>query len=54
VLAGERDLSPTPELAAEAAALFPVAEVAVQPGAAHLPWIDDPTWFATAVTRFLS
>lgn len=33
VLAGEVDLSPTPGRAAEAAALFPSAEVAVQPGA---------------------
>jgi pimeloyl-ACP methyl ester carboxylesterase len=54
VLAGERDLGPTPERAAEAAALFPAAEVAVQPGAAHFPWIDDPAWFTAALAGFLA
>jgi pimeloyl-ACP methyl ester carboxylesterase len=53
VLAGELDLGPTPERAAEAAALFPAAELAVLPGAAHFPWIDDPAGFATALADFL-
>jgi pimeloyl-ACP methyl ester carboxylesterase len=54
VLVGELDLSPTPEEAAEAAALFTAAEVIIQPGAAHFPWIDDPAWFAATLAAFLS
>lgn len=54
ILAGELDLSATPERAAEAAALFPAAEVAVQPAAAHFPWVDDPAWFTAALAAFLS
>lgn len=53
VLAGELDLGPTPERAAEVAALFPAAELAVLPGAAHFPWIDDPAGFTTALADFL-
>ena len=41
------DLGPTPQRAAEAAGLFPVGEVAVLPGAAHISWLDDP--FAAAL-----
>ena len=52
MLAGELDLSPTPEQAAEAAALFPAAEVVVQPAAAHFPWVDDPAWFSAALADF--
>ncbi|WP_425423656.1 alpha/beta fold hydrolase, partial [Streptomyces megasporus] len=33
---------------------FPAAEFAVQPGAGHYPWLDDPEWFARRVTAFLS
>lgn len=54
VLAGQLDLSPTPEQAAEAAALFPAGELAVQPTASHFPWIDDPAWFTTALAGFLA
>jgi proline iminopeptidase len=50
VLVGEVDNSPTPGLAAEAAALFPAGEVIVQPGAGHFPWIDDPAWFTSAIS----
>ena len=53
-LIGELDNSPTPGLAAEAAALFGTGEVIVQPGAAHFPWIDDPAWFTSAVSGFLA
>lgn len=53
VLAGELDVNTPPELAADAAALFPHARLAVQPGAGHSPWLDDPAWFAAAVTAFL-
>jgi pimeloyl-ACP methyl ester carboxylesterase len=54
VYAGELDFGPTPALAAEAARLFPRAEVAVQPGAGHFPWLDDPAWFTGALAAFLS
>jgi pimeloyl-ACP methyl ester carboxylesterase len=35
-------------------ALFPAAEVVVQPVAAHFPRVDDPASFAAAVAGFLS
>jgi pimeloyl-ACP methyl ester carboxylesterase len=53
VYAGELDSSPTPETAAAGAQLFPNAAVTVQPGAAHFPWLDDPAFFAAAITSFL-
>jgi proline iminopeptidase len=52
VYGGELDLIPAGALA-EAAATFPNAEVTVQPGAGHYPWVDDPAWFSTAVNAFL-
>ncbi|WP_229843464.1 alpha/beta fold hydrolase [Streptomyces chryseus] len=52
VLAGERDGVPTPERATEVAALFPEAELAVQPGGGHFPWLDDPGWFVRTVGAF--
>ena len=54
VLAGEVDLGPSPERAAEAAALFPAGEVVVQPAASHFPWLDDPAWFTAALAAFLA
>ncbi|MGW2593825.1 alpha/beta fold hydrolase [Streptomyces sp. NPDC001515] len=53
VLAGEYDGVPTPDRAAELAALFPESEFAVQRGAAHFPWLDDPGAFVRTVTAFL-
>ncbi|MFB7221238.1 alpha/beta fold hydrolase [Streptomyces sp. NPDC056227] len=53
VLAGEYDGGPTPDRAAELAALFPNAEFAVQRGAGHYPWIDDPGAFVRTVSAFL-
>lgn len=53
VLAGELDGGPTPGLAERHAALFPAAELAVQPGAGHYPWLDDPEWFVRRVEAFL-
>jgi proline iminopeptidase len=53
-LVGELDNSPTPNLAAEAAALFGAGEVIVQPAAAHFPWIDDAAWFTSALSGFLT
>ncbi|MFL6075291.1 MAG: alpha/beta fold hydrolase [Mycobacteriales bacterium] len=54
VLAGELDLSPTPAVAREYAAVFPHGELVVQPDAGHFPWVDDPAWFAAAVEDFLA
>jgi pimeloyl-ACP methyl ester carboxylesterase len=53
IVAGERDINPTPTAAAALAALFPRADLAVQPGAGHFPWLDDPAAFARILLRFL-
>ncbi|MER5636516.1 alpha/beta hydrolase [Kitasatospora sp. NPDC002227] len=54
LLAGELDLWPTTKSAADAASLFPDVVLAVQPGAGHYPWLDDPQAFAATVESFLS
>jgi pimeloyl-ACP methyl ester carboxylesterase len=54
IYAGGLDIGLTAEVAAEAAALFPRAEVVVQPGAGHFPWLEDPGWFSAAMAKFLS
>jgi pimeloyl-ACP methyl ester carboxylesterase len=53
VYAGEAEIGPTAELAAEAAGLFPGWELTVQPGAGHYPWLDDPAWFTARLLAFL-
>ncbi|MFE2508460.1 alpha/beta fold hydrolase [Streptomyces naganishii] len=53
VLAGEVDLNSPPPATAEYGGLFPRAELAVQPGAGHFPWLDDPARFVAAVGAFL-
>ncbi|MFE2298435.1 alpha/beta fold hydrolase [Streptomyces sp. NPDC059445] len=54
VLAGEVDLnSPAPAMT-EVAALFPDAELVVQSGAGHFPWLDDPKLFVTTTEAFLA
>ncbi|MFD9542831.1 alpha/beta fold hydrolase [Streptomyces sp. NPDC060022] len=53
VLAGEYDGGPSPDRAAELAALFPQGELVVQRGAGHYPWMDDPGSFVRTVTAFL-
>ncbi|MEU3276656.1 alpha/beta fold hydrolase [Streptomyces antibioticus] len=53
VLAGELDGGPRPSLARRLAAVFPNAECAVQPGAGHYPWLDDPEWFTARIAAFL-
>ena len=53
LLAGEVDVNTPPPVAAEFARLFPRAELVIQPGAGHYPWLDDPVWFSSAVTAFL-
>ncbi|ULR53473.1 alpha/beta fold hydrolase [Streptomyces deccanensis] len=53
LLAGEADLGAPPATMAEFAALFPNAELAVQPGAGHNPWLDDPDQFVATTRAFL-
>ncbi|MCZ7462045.1 alpha/beta hydrolase [Streptomyces sp. WMMC940] len=53
VLAGEYDGAPTPARAGEIAALFPHGTAAVQSGAGHYPWLDDPGAFRRTVAAFL-
>ncbi|MFJ8109495.1 alpha/beta fold hydrolase [Streptomyces sp. NPDC096132] len=53
VLAGGLDGGPRPELARLVADAFPGAEFAVQPGAGHYPWLDDPEWFVGRTRAFL-
>ncbi|MFI8913292.1 alpha/beta fold hydrolase [Streptomyces sp. NPDC053513] len=50
IVAGRYDAGPT---TAEAAAFFPHAELVVQPGAGHFPWVDDADAFARTVAAFL-
>ncbi|MCX5054964.1 MULTISPECIES: alpha/beta fold hydrolase [unclassified Streptomyces] len=53
VLAGQFDLnSPVPAVT-EFAGLFPSAELVVQPGAGHFPWLDDPERFVATTAGFL-
>jgi pimeloyl-ACP methyl ester carboxylesterase len=53
VLAGELDGGPRPDLARRAADAFRDAELEVQPGAGHYPWLDDPEGFTRRVVAFL-
>jgi pimeloyl-ACP methyl ester carboxylesterase len=54
IYAGELDFTPTPQVAAKAVGLFPQAELVVQPGGGHMPWLDDPHTLATTIARFLT
>ncbi|WP_406389878.1 alpha/beta fold hydrolase [Streptomyces sp. NBC_00887] len=53
LLAGEVDLNSPPPAVTEFAGLFPHAELVVQPGAGHFPWLDDPGTFVAATAAFL-
>jgi pimeloyl-ACP methyl ester carboxylesterase len=53
VLAGETDPNTPPGVAAELAELFPHAELVVQPGGGHFPWMDDPERFLATTSTFL-
>ncbi|MFD4693952.1 alpha/beta fold hydrolase [Streptomyces sp. NPDC058463] len=53
LLAGEVDLNSPPPAVAEFAGLFPHAELVVQPGAGHFPWLDDPDTFVATTAAFL-
>ena len=54
IYAGQLDFTPTPQAAAKAVGLFPKAELVVQPGGGHMPWLDDPRGLATTIARFLA
>jgi pimeloyl-ACP methyl ester carboxylesterase len=53
VVAGEYDVALPPKCAAEYAGLFGQAELAVQPGGGHYPWLDDPQWLVQTLAGFL-
>ncbi|OIJ98412.1 alpha/beta fold hydrolase [Streptomyces colonosanans] len=52
LLAGELDGWCYPELAGRVTEAVPHAEFAVQPGAGHYPWLDDPERFTARVDDF--
>ncbi|MFF4349534.1 alpha/beta fold hydrolase [Streptomyces sp. NPDC001530] len=53
LLAGEVDLNSPPPAMAELADLFPHAELVIQPGSGHFPWLDDANRFVTTTAAFL-
>jgi pimeloyl-ACP methyl ester carboxylesterase len=53
LVAGEYDAALPPKRAAEYAGLFGQAELAVQPGGGHFPWLDDPEWLVQTLAGFL-
>jgi pimeloyl-ACP methyl ester carboxylesterase len=53
LVAGEYDVALPPKRAAGYAGLFPRAELAVQPGGGHFPWLDDPEWLVRTLAGFL-
>lgn len=54
LVAGDADINTAPTTVAEYAALFPRAELFVQPAAGHYPWVDDAAVFSAALARFLT
>jgi pimeloyl-ACP methyl ester carboxylesterase len=54
LVAGECDVALPPKCAGEYAGLFPRAELTVQPGGGHYPWLDSPEWFVRTLTGFLT
>ncbi|MFP3986544.1 alpha/beta hydrolase [Streptomyces sp. E11-3] len=54
LLAGECDLNSPPSAVAELAGLFPHAQLVVQPGAGHFPWLDDADPFVATAATFLA
>lgn len=53
VLAGEYDVAGPACVMKKYAALFPSAELVVQSGAGHFPWLDERGRFVTALAPFL-
>jgi pimeloyl-ACP methyl ester carboxylesterase len=47
------DLNSIPSVVAELDDLFPNAELVVQSGAGHFPWVDDPAQFVATTATFL-
>lgn len=54
VVAGERDVVPTPSFAAQLAGLFRDARAVTVPAAGHYPWLEDPDGFVAEITSFLA
>jgi pimeloyl-ACP methyl ester carboxylesterase len=54
LLAGEADLGAPPSVIGQYAGLFPNGTLVVQPGAAHIPWLDDADRFVEATAAFLT
>lgn len=54
LLAGELDVAAPPRTVAEYASLFTRVTLVVQPGAGHVPWLDDPTRFTATVAAVLA
>lgn len=54
LLAGEVDLAAPPRAMAEFAELFPHADLVIQPGAGHFPWLDDAEQFVARIVTFLA
>ena len=54
VLVGGVDPGPTVSEGEALAGLFPDAELVVQAGAGHYPWLDDAEAFVATVSRFVS
>ncbi|PWR12353.1 alpha/beta hydrolase [Micromonospora acroterricola] len=53
LLAGEVDLGAPPGLVAQLGELMPGADLVVQPGAGHYPWLDDADRFTATLAAFL-
>ncbi|MGW0995584.1 alpha/beta fold hydrolase [Streptomyces sp. NPDC002523] len=53
LLAGEVDLAAPPRALAEFTELIPNAELLIQPGAGHFPWLDDADRFLATILAFL-
>lgn len=54
IVAGTLDLQRPPRVVAEFTSMFPAAQLVVQPGAGHFPWLDDADVFVSAVAAFLN
>ena len=54
VLLGGADPIMPARVGVELGRVFPSAEVVVQPGVGHYPWLDDPAWFVDTVSGFLA
>jgi pimeloyl-ACP methyl ester carboxylesterase len=54
VVAGELDSGPLPRVAEVVTTMFPKAELVIQPGAGHFPWLDDPHYFTQTVEAFFT